>query len=413
MGSLRRFIILILASLLLAGCGKTIPKDTLVIWTAFQNEEFKALQAQVEAFQQKSNHKTIILQVPFNSLRQKILVAGPALQGPDVLIGPHDWVGLLQTAGLLAPIPKEVVDPESGTFYEICTKAATFDGDIYLAPMMMECVVLARNTDICPQKPESLDELVEVAVAAKNKGGDIRGFAYELDNFYFSWAFMAGHGATFLDPFFNKDFQLDQLKFDTPEAVAGVNWIADLQRKHQLVAPGLTNDLAVDFFLNKKLGMMLCGPWNLGAIRQRGINYSLEPLPPGPKGPSTPFVGVTGAMLSKFSAQKDGTTELLTYLSSAEIGAQLCQSSGRAPVRKDTAELLKERVDDPRIAEDLALFSEAAQTGMPLPNNPAMQPVWDYMKPALELVIKGKISAEEALKETTETVRTKVRFMME
>jgi len=35
------------------------------------------------------------------------------------------------------------------------------------------------------------------------------------------------------------------------------------------------------------------------------------------------------------------------------------------------------------------------------------------MKPALELVIKGKISAEEALKETTETVRTKVRFMME
>ena len=110
MGSLRRFIILILTALLLAGCGKTIPKDTLVIWTAFQNEEFKALQAQVEAFQQKSNHKTIILQVPFNSLRQKILVAGPALQGPDVLIGPHDWVGLLQTAGLLAPIPKEVVE---------------------------------------------------------------------------------------------------------------------------------------------------------------------------------------------------------------------------------------------------------------------------------------------------------------
>jgi len=398
---------------LACGCSKGPPKDAVVLWTAFEGVELDTLRERVADFERESGRQVALLKVPFASLRQKVLVAGPALQGPDILIGPHDWIGLLQTADLLAPIPDKVLTGQGEVFYPICLKAVTYDNARYLAPMMMECVVLARNTEMCPSEPETLDELVEIAQRTQDRANNILGFAYELDNFYFTWAFMAGFGTDFLAPFYQKDFQIDQLQFNTPASVAGATWVADLRLKYELVPPGMKNETAVDLFLNKKLGMMLCGPWNLGAIRKAGISYALQPIPAGPKGPSSPFVGVTGAMLNKYSAEKPGVEELLLFLSSAETGARLCESSGRAPTRTDTAKLLSERITDPAVTSDLQLFSSAAQSGTPLPNHPAVAPVWDIMKQTLELITTGQTTPEVELARTTERVRAKIRFMME
>ena len=408
---LANVLVLLFATFALFGCAPRADKDKVVLWTAFEGVELDTLRQRIEAYEKESGHQVTLLKVPFPSLQQKVLVAGPALQGPDVLVGPHDWIGILQTAELLAPIPEDVVKPGDERFYSIAVNAVQYDGAVYSAPMMMECVVLVRNTDLVPQRPEDLDELVRMAEECQQ--GEILGFAYRPDDFYFTWAFLAGFGADFLAPFKTKDLDLDKINFNTPETVRGVNWVADLQQKYKLIPPGMENQTAVDLFLNKRLGMMLCGPWNLGAIRKAGISYALEPIPPGPKGDSSPFVGVTGAMMSRYSKDKPGVKELVAFLSSAETGNLLCQASGRAPTRKDTAKLLEEQVTDPAISRDLNLFSEAAQQGTPLPNHPSMAPVWASMKTALELITTGQTPAEEELERTTERVRTKIRFMME
>jgi arabinogalactan oligomer / maltooligosaccharide transport system substrate-binding protein len=406
-------LILICIAWMTVGCSEGPPKDAVVLWTAFEGVELDTLRARVADFEKQSGRQVALLKVPFAGLRKKILVAGPALQGPDVLIGPHDWIGLLQTADLLAPIPEDVLEADAGGFYPICLKAVTYDNAHYSAPMMMECVVLARNTDLCPDRPQNLDELVTIAEKCQDLPNGVRGFAYELDDFYFTWAFMAGFGTDFLAPFYKKDFQIDQLQFDTPNSVKGAEWVSNLRLKYKLVPAGIENEMAVELFLKHKLGMMLCGPWNLGAIRKAGVPYALEPIPDGPEGPSSPFVGVTGAMLSRYSVDKPGVKELLIFLSSAETGAILCESSGRAPVRQGAADLLAERVTDPSVTRDLKLFSSAAQNGTPLPNHPAMAPVWDIMKQAFELITTGQTGAEEELSRTTERVRAKIRFMME
>ena len=408
-------LVYILVALLLAvvvvGCAPRADKDKLVLWTAFEGAELETLRERIDAYQKESGHEVTLLKVPFPSLQRKVLVAGPALQGPDVLVGPHDWIGILQTADLLASIPEDIVKPGDERFYSVAVNAVQYDGAVYSAPMMMECVVLVRNTDLVPQRPEDLDELVRMAKECQR--GETLGFAYRPDDFYFTWAFMAGFGADFLAPFKTKDLDLDKINFNTPEAVQGADWVAALQQKYKLIPPGMENQTAVDLFLNKRLGMMLCGPWNLGAIRKAGIPYVLEPIPPGPKGDSSPFVGVTGAMMSRYSTDKAGVKELVAFLSSAKTGNLLCQASGRAPTRKDTAKLLEEQVTDPAISRDLNLFSEAAQHGTPLPNHPAMAPVWASMKTALELITTGQTPAGEELERTTERVRTKIRFMTE
>jgi len=413
MVSIRHIVLSIVLVFACVGCTPEQPKDTVILWTAFEGSELETLREQVELFEKNSGRRVTLLKVPFDGFRNKVMVAGPAGQGPDILIAPHDWIGMLETAGLLAPIPKEVIDPENNQFLPVALKAASYNGGIHSAPMMMGCVVLARNTELCPEKPQDLNSLVSIALQCQEADNGARGFAYELRNFYFSWAFLAGFGADFLAPFSAKTLDISELKFDTPEAVKGTEWIASLRQQYDLVQPGTTNEGAVDLFLNGKMGMILCGPWNLGAIRKAGIDYELEPIPPGPSGNSSPFVEVTGALLTKYSVGKPGVNELLTFLSSPETVAALCQSSGRAPTRTDATELLKKQVSDPIVARDLELFAQAAELGTPIPNHPAMAAVWEPAKQALELITTGQVPAESELERTTERVREKIRFMTE
>lgn len=407
----------LLALLMLACAPRTDPR-VVVLWTAFEGSELETLRRLVDDWEASSGQTVQVLKVPFANFQQKVLVAAPARQGPDLLIGPHDWLGLLQTAQLLAPVPEEVMASEDRSFYDVAKRCVTFDGKFYSAPMMMECVVLARNTGLCPQRPESLDRLVEEASRCQKEHPGVLGFAYELNDFYFSGAFLAGFGADFLAPFTRLPLDLQALDFGTAAGVEGASWVAELAQrpgaKYQLVPLDMKNDIAVELFLKGRLGMMLCGPWNLGAIRASGVPYALDPLPAGPRQPCAPFVGVTGVMLSRYATEKAGVKELMAFLVSAEATATLCQAAARAPARAETAELLRQKVDDPVVARDLELFSTVAQGGIPMPNHPAVGATfWSAMKGAFELIVRGQVSAKEELDRATQRVQAKIRFMTE
>jgi maltose-binding protein MalE len=400
----------------LLACAPKVDPNEVVLWTALEGIELTTLRTAVDEFQLSSGVKVTVLPVPFAAFQQKMLIAGPAGHGPDLLLGPHDWIGQLSLARLLAPLPSDLISADNPSFYDIAKRCVTFDGAIYSMPLMMECVVLARNTTLCPNKPETLEQLVSEASACAKANPGTLGFAYQMKNYYFTGAFMAGFGADFLAPFSKPELDLDTLNFATPEGIAGATWVSDLGQGHKydLVPLDMTNDTAVELFLKGRLGMMLCGPWNLGAIRSAGVPYSLEQLPAGPVQACSPFVGVTGLMLSRTSTEKKGVKELLIHLSSPEITARLCQAAARAPARIETTERLKEMVTDPEVARDLQLFSEAAQGGTPMPNHPAVGAAfWGSMEGAFELIIKGQVGVAEELTATSERVRAKIRFMTE
>jgi maltose-binding protein MalE len=413
---MNRWVRLFFMLLLLLACAPKADPNAVVLWTAFEGAEFATLKSLVTEFANSSGTAVVVLQVPFATFQQKMLIAGPARQGPDLLVGPHDWIGQLRTADLVAPIPRDIISPDDPSFYDIAKRCVTFNGEIYSAPLMMECVVLARNTSLCPHQPKTLDELVREATACAEKNPDSQGFAYEMRDFYFTGAFMAGFGADFLAPFSQPQVDLDALNFATPEGIAGATWVADLAKgnKYDLVPKDMRNNTAVELFLKGRMGMILCGPWNMAAIRQSGVPYVLEPLPAGPSQPCSPFVGVTGVMMSRFSTDKRGVKELMAYLASPDVTAQLCKSAARAPARVETAARLKSLVTDPAVARDLELFSRVAQSGTPMPNNPAVGATfWSAMQGAFELIVSGQVSAADELKETTERVRSKIRFMTE
>ena len=242
----RHMLFLFTLALCLGACSPTTPPSQVVLWTAFEGSELESLKDQIKKFEKQSGQSISLLKVPFASLQRKVLVAGPALQGPDIIIGPHDWIGLLETAGLLAPIPHAVLKEQEDDIYPIALQAVSYDQKIYSVPMMMDCVVLARNTKLCSYKPKNLQELVQEALVCQEAPNNALGFAYELDNLYFTWPFLAGFGTEFLAPFAHKNLDLETLNFRTTQSLEGIEWVANLRLRHKLVLPGMKNQDALD-----------------------------------------------------------------------------------------------------------------------------------------------------------------------
>jgi arabinogalactan oligomer/maltooligosaccharide transport system substrate-binding protein len=74
----------------------------LVIWA--DDTRTPVLTPIAEAFAAEEGIAVSVLEVPFDRIRDTLSTAGPAGQGPDIIIGAHDWLGELVSNGVVAPV---------------------------------------------------------------------------------------------------------------------------------------------------------------------------------------------------------------------------------------------------------------------------------------------------------------------
>ena len=80
-------------------------------------------------------------------------------------MGAHDWIGNLVQNGTIDPI--QIPETVSSTLQPLAIEAVTFDGQTYGMPYTMNNIVLFRNTDLAPDAPATMEEMV----AAGQEGG--------------------------------------------------------------------------------------------------------------------------------------------------------------------------------------------------------------------------------------------------
>ncbi|MDA0655314.1 MAG: extracellular solute-binding protein, partial [Proteobacteria bacterium] len=83
-----------------AGCPADAP--SLTIWA--DNTRAPVLSSVGEAFTAEFGVCVAVVEKGFGDIRDDFKVAGPTGEGPDIIIGAHDWLGGLVTNGLLAEI---------------------------------------------------------------------------------------------------------------------------------------------------------------------------------------------------------------------------------------------------------------------------------------------------------------------
>ena len=185
----------------LSACGGS--KDTVVIWAAEEEKtlmetlvsEFKAANPDV-----KENIEVVVQSV-WNA--QSVVAKDPEAAA-DVIMIPHDQVGIMAKQGLLA----EIRDGTAATFAtDIKTlnapatvQQATYDGKVYGFPLTMDTYILYYDTTIFPDKTESQRALLKsvdamLALEMANIPGTKEkatafGFRIE-DGFYLNMGFFA------------------------------------------------------------------------------------------------------------------------------------------------------------------------------------------------------------------------------
>jgi maltose-binding protein MalE len=141
---------LILSSILfiLIGCGTEKEENKIVIWTGMNTEkELKMMNELGKEFEKNTGVKVDIIPIPFGDLQNKFQIAAPARQGPDLITGPQDWVGIFAAANLVSPMETYVNKEEQKKFMPVSIEGATYENKLYAIPLSFESVALIYNTE--------------------------------------------------------------------------------------------------------------------------------------------------------------------------------------------------------------------------------------------------------------------------
>lgn len=360
-------------------------KPTLLIWA---DETRSPVIEQLGAQFEKDNNVTLkVQQMAFGDIRDQLGVAGPAGEGPDIIIGAHDWIGELVTNGLLAPVD---LGDMAKDFAPISLTALTWDGQLYGVPYAIENIALFYNTDLVPTPPTTWDEVVsmskDIIASKKAEYGFIR---QEGDPYHFFPIQTAFGGYIFgLDD--KGNYTPNDIGVNNAGSVAALKFIQGML-KDGLIPSGLDGNAAQTLFQDGKAAMYITGPWNIDAFTKAGLHFAIAPIPSGPNGdPGRPFLGVQGFMVSAFSKNPLLAQAFLTnWVATEDVQMALFKAGNRMPALLSA----QAKVTDPLQAQ----LAKAAEVGQPMPGIPAMAAVWTAWGDAITLAQQDPTSDAQTL----------------
>lgn len=389
---------LLLVLLVVLSALSVLAQTKLVIWCS--EKQVDILQKLGEEFKAKYGVEVEVQYVNFSDIKPKFLTAAPQGQGADIIVGAHDWVGELVVNGLLEPIPNFA---DLKNFYDTALQAFSYGGKLYGLPYAMEAIALIYNKDYVKTPPKTVSEMIELAKKIDREfGGSVRGFITPAAEFYYAAPFIFGYGGyVFKDT--GKGLDVRDIGLANEGAVKGVNLLKKMVDE-RILKPSDNYQIMDSMFREGKAAMIINGPWAVKAYKDAGIDYEVAAIPNLEANvPAKPFVGVQGFMVNAKSPNKLIAMEfLISFIARRDTMHRIYRADPRLPARKDVLELVK---DNP----DVVGFTQSASNGIPMPNVPQMAAVWAAMNDALNLVLNGKATTEEALKTAVDRIKAQIK----
>ena len=358
---------------------------TLTIWA----DEVSApvLEGLSSTFATENGITINVVQKGFDDLRNDYKVAAPTGQGPDILLGAHDWIGELTASGLLAEVS---LGDKADLFAPNAVDAFTFtDGKLYGMPVSSENVAFYYNTELAPEPPATWDEVKALSAELKEAGNKY-GFLIQANDPYHFYPIQTAFGGYVFGRTETGAWNPEDVGMDSEGTLAAFNWL-DSMYKDGLLEAGANIDggLLLSAFQNGDAAMIISGPWALSGFRTAEVPYAVAPIPAGTE-PGRPFLGVRGFMINAFSEN-----QLLaqTFLQQIVATEETLKAIYDRDPRPSAFLPLAEVIEDP----DLLAFMEAGAVGDPMPNIPEMNSVWQAWGNAMQLVSDQTQTPEEAL----------------
>lgn len=392
---MKRVTVLILGLLLVAGLAATASTaGKLLIWA--DDTRFPIMQTVAAQFTAAYGVEVEVQQVGFGDIRGNLATAGPAGEGPDILIGAHDWLGELIQNGLIEPIvlPTSMV----AAFDPVAIDAFGWGGQLYGVPYATENVAMIYNKALIPVLPSTFEGLLTIAKGLTDVEAGTYGLLIQEPDPYHTFALHSAGGGYIFGLDENGVLDPCDIGLDNAGSIAGAK-ILDQMVKDGIEVAGADYSLVTGLFNQGKLGAMIGGPWTLADAQKAGINYGVAAIPTiGGEAPGV-FVGVQGFMISAFSENKVlANLFVKDFLVTKEVMLNLFDLGKRPPAYLPAlAELSADA--------DIQGFAASAAKGTPMPKISQMGSVWSAWSDALQLIVNQQLDPETAMKNAANQIR--------
>jgi len=320
--------------------------------------------------------------------------AAAAGKGPDVVIWAHDILGRWVADGLLQPVVpsprvRDAIDPQGWQAFSLGRKQWGY-------PIGIEAIHLIYNKRYVSAPPQSFDDVVALdkRLAAQNR----KAILWDLSHIYYSWPLLAANGGY---AFKSREdgWNANDVGVANAGAQKGANLLARLV-KDGVLPNGASREEAESAFIEGKVAMTIDGPWVWDKLKDAGIDFGTAAIPRVGGKPGAPFVGVTGAMVSRASPNRKMAAEFIENALLTTTALKACNADKSLGVPADLR-LRAELASDQHVRG----MSEAARNGAPMPNNPEMTYFWAPMETALEGIVEGRKAPADLLGAAAKRIR--------
>ncbi|CAH0197763.1 MULTISPECIES: maltose ABC transporter substrate-binding protein [unclassified Microbacterium] len=381
-----------ISTLTLAGCASGGAGDSdsgdaefsgeITVWV--DADRAGVLEDAADAFTEDTGVKVTLVQKEFGEIRDQFVQQVPTGEGPDIAVGAHDWLGVLATNGVVAPV--ELGD-KAAEFEKVAIDAWSYEGQTYGVPYAIENIALLRNTDLVPEAPTDFADMIAKGEAAGTEYPFLVGLDPEAADPYHLYPFQTSFGAPVFGTTADGGYDAADLQIGNEGGTAFAAWLKE-QGAAGVMNTNITGDLAKENFNSGKSPFFLTGPWNAPAAVEAGLNIAVDPIPAAGDQEAQPFAGVQGFFLSAESENRLAANEfLVNYIGSEDVQTALYEVGGRAPALTSAFEAAV--ASDPITAG----FGEVGATAVPMPSIPEMGAVWEFWGVTEAAIINGGDSA--------------------
>ncbi|NKQ58076.1 extracellular solute-binding protein [Amycolatopsis sp. K13G38] len=310
-----------------------------------------------------------------------LAATGEPLRGfqvPDVVAGPHDWIGRVARERSVEP---PLLDPAKlPEISPVARAALSRNGRMYAIPYVFDSVALIRNDALAGgPMPATFGDVVSAGVALQVGAPDDTGNAGDP---YHMWPLFSSLGGSF--------FGLGDKRFEDI-ARWRESFVDAFVRLGKLgLDPRVGRAEALESFLEGKVPYLVCSSRALRAIKEKRLDVTVGAVPPAGERPARPLVSVYGLFIYENAPNLSAARELVaSYLASPKAGQELNRYQQLVPVQEEAMSTVAEA--DPVLRP----YVEQCRAGMVMPSYPEMREAWQLIGRTEYQILSGTGDAPE------------------
>jgi maltose-binding protein MalE len=377
----------------MTGCDRTSDGRThVLIWHQKIGGERDLFNEEVAHF--NATHADAVVEALYKEneeLRNLFVIGAVAGQGPDIIYGPADNVGVFVTTQTILPLEK--IFPEEFFARFTAQGIVSWKGARWLAADQIgNHLTLVYNTDLVPKPPATLDELISMGQKLTHDAGvdgkmKQYGLTWNYREPYFFIPFLTAFGGWVMD----KD---GHPTLDNEQTVQAIQFVLDLRDKYKIIPKEGDYEIADMLFKEKRTAMIINGPWSWAGYHvPNGSMVAPLPLNSANGLWAEPMISAKGySVNANLAASKlKMVRETIDFLTSAQVQTEMAMKLATTPVDRTVIESPAIRANPTLVASMLQI-----EHGRAMPIVPQMRAIWEGMRGPYQLVMNGAITAKEA-----------------